>query len=138
MGFFDKIFKPNVSALAKRADVDSLIHCLAHSDWKTRSDAAIALGEIGAASAARPLIALLEDQSVPVIDAAILSLGRIGAGEALVPLARVCNRNPNLLLQHDAEAAMNLIFSQNPGASRDMLDPETLRRMHDNPKSQQR
>jgi hypothetical protein len=57
MGFFDRLFKPDVKNLEQNNDVEGLIKALGYKeDYEVRCNAADALGRIGDPRAVQPLI----------------------------------------------------------------------------------
>ena len=78
---------PNVEKLGARRDIAGLAKALAYKkDWKVRTAAARALGDIGA-PAVEPLIAALKDNGLSgVREAAAEALGKIGDPRAVEPL----------------------------------------------------
>ena len=74
-----------------KGDVKSLIKALGHKDWWARSAAAEALGSIGDAKTTDPLIALLNDEALPVRLKAVQALGKIKDERAVMPLAASLN-----------------------------------------------
>ena len=61
MGFFGRLFKPNIGKMRRRRDVDGLSKALKHKDWQIRQQAAKALGEIGGFQATDALIDLFNN-----------------------------------------------------------------------------
>ena len=81
-----RIFKPNIEKLKARWDVDGLIKALNHRDYKIRSKAAEALGDMKAKEAVYALIKALKDENPEVRKSASYALGRIGDERAIMPL----------------------------------------------------
>ncbi len=73
------------------ANLKNLLAALKSKDWRTRLEAAVALGKIGDAKAVGPLIKCLKHKDVTVGDCAatrhaVEALGRIGDRRAVDPL----------------------------------------------------
>ena len=78
---------PNVKKLMAKGNVEGLIKALDYEkDPSVRAVAAIALGQIGGARAAEPLIAALKDKDNMVRWSAAEALGEIGDTRAVAPL----------------------------------------------------
>jgi len=76
----------DVQKLKSERDVKRLMDALSHEDWKVRSEAAWALGEIKDARAVEPLIKALEDEAPFVRKAAAQALGKLDDVRAVGPL----------------------------------------------------
>ena len=88
MGFFSRLFKPNVEKLRRRRDVNGLIKALEYEDWQIRRQAADALGEIGDNGAIKPLSQILKVDSLSdevnrTKETAIKALDKIGGKSAV-------------------------------------------------------
>ena len=78
---------PNVDRLKARGDDLGLIKALEYQkNWRVRRDAAVALGQIGDASAVAPLMSALKSPAVDVRKSAAEALGQIGDRGAAEPL----------------------------------------------------
>ena len=95
---------PNVEELKAKRDVLGLIKPLEYQqDWRVRTSAAEALGQIGDARAFEPLIAALKDQNAFVRTSAAKALRQIGA-RAVEPLVAALADTNEPIRQASAEA----------------------------------
>lgn len=77
---------PDYEKLKTEGNVERLIIALSHEDWKVRSEAAWALGEVKDARAVEPLIKALEDEEPFVRKATAQALGKLDDVRAVGPL----------------------------------------------------
>ena len=100
---------PNVEKLGARRDIAGLAKALAYKkDWKVRTAAARALGDIGA-PAVEPLIAALKDNGLSgVREAAAEALGKIGDPRAVEPLIAALIHGLSYYREAAAEALVKI------------------------------
>jgi HEAT repeat protein len=100
------LFGPlNVEKLGARRDIAGLAKALAYKkDWKVRTAAARALGDIGDARAVEPLIAALKDKDSHVREATVRALGKIGDARAVKALSAALKGGDWLVRKAAAEA----------------------------------
>ncbi len=103
-----RIFKPNIEKLKARWDVDGLIKALNHRDYKIRSKAAEALGDMKAKEAVYALIKALKDENPEVRKSASYALGRIGDERAIMPLVEAL-KDESLDVRFEAAKALKEI-----------------------------
>jgi HEAT repeat protein len=98
MSFFDLFFPPNIEKMKAKRDVQGLLKALGcnkdYGDYRVRSDAAQALGEIYEVRAVEPLIAALEDSHMLVRSSAADALGKIRDTRAVEPLIGALKNKP--------------------------------------------
>jgi len=85
----------DVTAPAERARaVTALIQALGDLRFEVRTEAALALGELGSEDAVPALVARFDDGAAAVRQAAIIALGRLGLASAFEPVARALVQGP--------------------------------------------
>ena len=120
-----RLFKPNVEKLKARWDVEGLIKALNHRDYKVRTKAAEALGEMKAKEAVNALIKALKDENSEVRKAATYALGRIGDEKAIKPLVEAL-KDESLDVRFEAAKALKELgykkFAKLPKIVSDVLN----------------
>ena len=91
MGFFSRLFKPNIEKMKRRRDIDGLIKLLEHHDQDIAVKAVFTFGEIKDRRAVEPLIRILKNDNkhFKVHEQAAMALGEIGDKRATLPLIEI-------------------------------------------------
>jgi len=80
------LFQPNLEKMKMQKNVAGLVQATAHKDFHTRVLAVQALGQVGGQQAVEALLALLQDPTSRLEEAAARALGAIGDPAAVAPL----------------------------------------------------
>lgn len=98
------LFKPNITKMHGKKDINCLVKALKHKDLYIRERAAQALGHIADARATEHLIDALEDKESYVRHRAAQALGEIGDARAVAPLVKALRDKDDTVRQDAVEA----------------------------------
>jgi HEAT repeat protein len=86
------------------SDLDRILRCLEHRDWRRRKQAAEELGSSPASRAVTALCGSLSDGNWEVRRMAAASLGKVGGTEAVLPLCRTLEDHEHRVCEAASEA----------------------------------